>query len=76
VPLKLGRLSVDLSTSKGAVGVPLAVGGTVDEPSVMLTRGAMVGAALGTLIAPGAGTAAGMASGDRIGESLKGLFGK
>ena len=71
-----GRVTVDLSTTKGALGVPLVVGGTVDDPSVMLTRGAMVGAAVGTLIAPGAGTAAGATTGDRIGESLRGLFGK
>ncbi|MDB5859425.1 MAG: hypothetical protein JWQ76_3114, partial [Ramlibacter sp.] len=30
-----GRVVVDLSSSRGAIGVPLAVGGTVDEPSVM-----------------------------------------
>lgn len=70
-----GRVVVDLSRQSGAIGVPLAVSGTVDEPSVMLTRGAMVGAALGTLVAPGAGTAAGVSAGDKIGESLKGLFG-
>lgn len=70
-----GRVNVDLGTSKGAVGVPLVVGGTVDDPSVMLTRGAMVGAAVGTLLMPGAGTAAGATTGDKIGESLRGLFG-
>jgi hypothetical protein len=71
-----GRVNVDLASSKGTLGVPLVVGGTLDDPSVTLTRGAMVGAALGTLIAPGAGTAAGATTGDRIGESLRGLFGR
>jgi len=71
-----GRVSVDLASSKGALGVPLVVGGTLDEPSVTLTRGALVGAAVGTLIAPGAGTAAGAATGERIGDALRGLFGK
>lgn len=71
-----GRIAVDLKTSKGAVAVPLAVGGTIDDPSVMLTRGALLGAAIGTVIAPGVGTGAGAASGDRIGEKLKGLFGR
>lgn len=71
-----GRVTVDLQGSGGTLGVPLAVGGTVDAPSVTLTRGAMVGAALGTLVAPGAGTAAGAAAGDRIGDRLKGLFGR
>jgi hypothetical protein len=70
-----GRVVVDLSTSRGALGVPLAVGGTVDEPSVMLTRGAMVGAAVGTLLAPGVGTAAGAGAGDAFGQKLRGLFG-
>lgn len=71
-----GTINVDLhSKSKGTLGVPLAVGGTVDEPSVNLTRGAMVGAAVGTLMMPGAGTAAGASTGGKIGESLRGLFG-
>ncbi|HEX7892014.1 MAG TPA: AsmA family protein [Ramlibacter sp.] len=71
-----GTINVDLhSKSRGALGVPLAVGGTVDEPSVNLTRGAMVGAAVGTLMMPGAGTAAGASTGGKIGESLRGLFG-
>ena len=70
-----GRVIVDMTNTRGALGVPLVVGGTLDSPSVTLTRGAMVGAALGTLVMPGAGTAAGASTGDRIGESLRGLFG-
>jgi hypothetical protein len=75
-----GRVNVEMSSGKrGGLGVPLAVGGTLDDPSVTLTRGAMVGAALGTRVAPGAGTAAGAAAGaatgDRIGDGLRGLFG-
>lgn len=70
-----GRVTVELASTKGAVGVPLAVGGTMDSPSVTLTRGALVGAALGTMVAPGVGTGAGASVGDKLGESLKGLFG-
>jgi hypothetical protein len=70
-----GRVNVDLSGGRDSVGVPLIVGGTTDDPSVTLTRSAMVGAAIGTLIVPGAGTAAGASAGERIGEGLKGLFG-
>lgn len=70
-----GRVNVDLSSSKGAVGVPLVVGGTLDEPSVTLTRSALVGAAVGTLVMPGPGTAAGASAGEKLGESLRGLFG-
>lgn len=73
-----GRITVDLAASAagGTIGVPLAVGGTLDAPSVTLTRGALLGAALGTAVAPGVGTGAGAKLGDRIGESLRGLFGK
>ena len=71
-----GRVTVDLSSSQGTVGVPLAVGGTLDAPNVTLTRGALLGAAIGTAVAPGVGTGAGAKLGDRIGEGLKGLFGK
>jgi hypothetical protein len=73
-----GRVRVDVTrgASGGVVSVPLAVGGTLDEPSVMLTRSALLGAAIGTAILPGVGTGAGANLGDRIGESLKDLFGK
>jgi hypothetical protein len=60
----------------GALGVPLIVGGTMDEPSVTLSKGALLGAALGTAVAPGLGTGAGASLGGKIGEGLKGLFGK
>jgi hypothetical protein len=55
-----------------AMGVPLVVSGTLDSPSVTLSRSAIAGAAIGTLIAPGVGTGVGA----KLGESLKGLFGK
>ena len=73
-----GRVRVDVTrgASGGVASVPLAVGGTVDEPTVMLTRAALLGAAIGTVIAPGVGTGAGANIGDRIGEGLKGLMGK
>lgn len=73
-----GRVTVDLASASagGAIGVPLAVGGTLDAPSVTLTRGALLGAAVGTVLAPGVGTGAGAKLGDRLGEGLRGLFGK
>lgn len=73
-----GRVRVDVTrgASGGMVSVPLVVGGTLDEPSVMLTRSALLGAAIGTAILPGVGTGAGANLGDRIGEGLKDLFGK
>ncbi|UUZ70221.1 hypothetical protein LP416_14455 [Polaromonas sp. P2-4] len=60
----------------GAVGVPLIVGGTLDNPELTLSRSALLGAAMGTVLMPGVGTAAGARLGDRIGEGLRGLFGK
>ncbi len=73
-----GRVSVDLSAAAlgGAVGVPLVVGGTLDAPEVMLTRGALIGAAIGTAFMPGLGTAAGASFGDRVGEGAKKIFGR
>ncbi len=73
-----GRLQVDVTrgASGGLVSVPLAVGGTLDEPSVTLTRAALLGAAIGTVIAPGVGTGAGASLGGRIGEGLKDLIRK
>ncbi|MGH8831701.1 MAG: AsmA family protein, partial [Polaromonas sp.] len=60
----------------GAVGVPLTVGGTLDNPEVTLSRSALLGAAIGTALLPGVGTGAGANLGDRMGEGLRGLFGK
>jgi hypothetical protein len=68
-----GRISVSLGST---VAVPLVVGGTVASPEVTLTRGALLGAAIGTVVMPGVGTGAGMELGDRMGEGLKKLFGK
>lgn len=68
-----GRISVELG---GAVGVPLALGGTVSDPQVTLTRGAMIGAAVGTVLLPGVGTGTGASLGDKASEGLKKLFGK
>lgn len=69
-----GNVNVNLAEklAGAALGVPLVVGGTLDSPSVTLSRSALVGAAIGTAIVPGVGTAAGA----NLGDKLKGLFGK
>jgi uncharacterized protein involved in outer membrane biogenesis len=41
-----GRVTVDVTGSKGAFGVPLVVGGTLEAPSVTLTRGGLLGSGL------------------------------
>ncbi len=78
-----GRVSVNVAGDSklgnaigGAVGVPLQVGGTLDNPEVTLSRSALLGAAIGTALMPGVGTGAGANLGDRIGEGFRGLFGK
>lgn len=72
-----GRVSVDLAAAAlgSAVAVPLGVGGTLDAPEVTLTRGALIGAAIGTVVMPGVGTGAGASLGDKVGSGLKKLFG-
>ncbi len=73
-----GRVDVNLGEKMlgKAVGVPLQVEGTLDKPELRLTRAALAGAAIGTLILPGVGTGAGAALGEKISEGLNGLFGK
>jgi hypothetical protein len=73
-----GSVNVDLAQKVAgtALGVPLVVGGTLDSPSVTLSRSALIGAAIGTAIMPGVGTGAGAKVGDKLGDALKGLFGK
>lgn len=67
-----GRVDVDMKRSGGIVSVPLAVSGTVSDPMLLPTKGAMAGAVAGTLLLPGVGTAAGASVGDKIGK----FFGK
>lgn len=64
-----GEVAVDLVD--GVVGVPLKVGGTLDAPELSLTGGALTGAAIGSAVLPGVGTAIGA----RIGQKVEKLFG-
>lgn len=68
-----GTLAV-ASKGTGPFAVPLNIGGTVDEPRYSLSRGAMVGSAMGTtLFGPGFGTLIGMQTG-RLLSVLGSLF--
>ncbi len=64
-----GHVAVDLVD--GIVGVPLEFGGTVKDPTLSLPPAALAGAAVGTVVAPGVGTALGA----RIGETVRRIFG-
>ena len=64
-----GDVAIDLVD--GVVGVPLKLAGTLDEPQLSLTGGALTGAAVGTAVLPGVGTAIGA----RIGQQVEKLFG-
>jgi hypothetical protein len=73
-----GTLDVSLAAAAtgNAVSVPLQVGGTLDSPSVTLSRGALIGAAIGTVVIPGVGTAPGAHLGDRMEKALDKLLRK
>jgi len=64
-----GEAAIDLVD--GVVGLPLKIAGTLEKPVLLLTGGAVAGAAVGTAVLPGAGTALGA----RIGQQLERLLG-
>ncbi|MCY1380542.1 hypothetical protein D9M69_683760 [compost metagenome] len=64
-----GEIAVDLVD--GVVGVPLKISGSVAEPEVSMTGGALAGAAVGSAVLPGVGTAIGA----RVGQQVEKLFG-
>lgn len=72
-----GLLKVEVKKSASLVGVPLAISGTLQEPSISITKSAMAGAALGTaVLGPGVGTSVGINVGDKLNQLKEGLFGK
>jgi hypothetical protein len=70
-----GKVSVDLggATIGQLVGVPLEIGGSTALPEVRPTSGALIGGAIGSVLLPGAGTAAGAKLGDKAANTLSGL---
>jgi hypothetical protein len=85
-----GSINVDLNAPDGGtgagkalgalVGIPLEISGTTAAPQVQPTKGAMIGGAIGSVMAPVIGTGAGAKMGDQVGKKLSGLkerlFGK
>jgi len=64
-----GEAAVDIVD--GVVGVPLKLGGTLDAPVLSLTGAALAGAAIGTAVLPGVGTAIGA----RVGQAMDQVLG-
>lgn len=83
-----GKVDVDLTAGDGKlgqavgqlVGIPLEISGTTAAPQVQPTRGAMIGGAIGSVMAPVIGTGAGAKLGDKAATKLGSwkdkLFGK
>jgi hypothetical protein len=61
-----GRLDISMAQTGGIVGVPVALGGTTDQPSMRPSKGYLIGAAIGTMLLPGLGTSIGSSLGGRI----------
>lgn len=61
-----GRLDIAVAKTSGFVGVPVSLGGTTSQPSLVPTKGYIIGAAIGTMVLPGIGTSIGSALGGRI----------
>jgi AsmA-like protein len=62
-----GKLDISVAQTGGFVGVPVALGGTTDEPSMRPSKGYLIGGAIGTVLLPGLGTSIGLSLGGRIG---------
>lgn len=65
-----GELAIDLVD--GVVGIPLKISGTVEDPKLSMTGGALAGAAVGTAVLPGVGTAIGARVGQQVERLLDG----
>jgi len=66
-----GQVNVDMKGMGMKVGVPLAVSGTLSDPSLLPSKSAIAGALAGTVLAPGVGTAAGASMGNKLGKMFK-----
>lgn len=64
--------SGNLDLVEGALGVPITLSGPVQKPKVSVPPGFYAGAAVGTVLLPGIGTAIGARIGGAIGEVFSG----
>lgn len=71
-----GLIDVQIKKSAGLVSVPLAVSGTLNSPTVLPSKAALAGAAVGTaVLGPGVGTSLGIKASEGLNKLKKGLFG-
>ncbi len=61
-----GKLDLSVTKTAGFIGVPVALSGTTADPSVRLTKGALIGGLIGTVLLPGIGTSLGASAGSAI----------
>jgi hypothetical protein len=67
-----GRVNAQIKAAGTSAGIPLNVAGTVQAPLAYPTGGTVTGAAIGSVLLPGVGTAIG----SKIGQTIEGLFDK
>jgi hypothetical protein len=61
-----GKLDVSVAKTGGFVGIPVTLSGTTEQPSVIPSKGYLIGAAIGTVLLPVIGTSIGSSVGSRI----------
>jgi uncharacterized protein involved in outer membrane biogenesis len=61
-----GKLHIAVAQTGGFVGVPVALGGTTDDPSMRPSKGYLISAAIGTVLLPGIGTSIGLTLGGQL----------
>jgi hypothetical protein len=61
-----GKLHIAVAQTGGIVGVPVALSGTTEEPTMRPSKGYLISAAIGTVLLPGIGTSIGLTLGGQM----------
>src|ERR1041384_2741396 len=64
-----GKLHIAMAQTGGFVGVPVALGGTTDDPSMRPSKGYLLSAVIGTALLPGIGPSLGLPLGGQLERS-------